>query len=728
MIKRYLLILAILAIPAGLCAVDWQTFTNSNSITGLASGNGQIWASTTGGVLNFNPATGNIIKYVNTDGLGGIDINGVVFGNSYFWFGATDGRLSSHDPTQNLWKQFLFVDRDGSPLNISRLYDDGAYLWVATNIGVSLFDTERNGGEIKETYRRFGDIPPGTGVSSIAIVNDTVWVATSRGLAYALKSDANLLDYTHWHSVTSVDLPELPSEDFQDIFVYQGTIFGVLPDDIVGIDIVGGMPQITEQINSPSAIYSYAVSNDTLYIGATSGNLYSWFNGTLNTEELPLGPDSTITAIIADETYGLILGTAGEGLFVMQGREWYGYTTPGPANNSMIDAAVTSNGRVWLAQEDGWISSFGTEGWQSFALPYNSLLSLESDDQDNVWVGTFGGGVYEITETSVQHYDSTNSSLIGNNDDLPSSLNFIVVFDMFFDRNDVMWFGCYRGHVKRPISFLYEPTDTWDYYTYNGFNLDAKIVSIYSDGSDVWAGFEDAGLYQINYGDDPFNQTDLTFKRYTRDSLLPSENVGVITADNKGQIVVGTDMGLAFKNPDERFFSRIVLPEGIGPQINDILFDDRNNMWVATRTGLALREAGQTSFTAFTTANSDLVNDNVIAMALDGQRRLWALTNSGVSMVTYDIGTVTDAVDEVYAYPNPFILSTGDEKVQFNYSGEVPIEIFSLDGRKIKTILSNIGWDGTNESGEKVASGLYLFYIRDESGNSYTGKIALIRK
>ena len=95
--------------------------------------------------------------------------------------------------------------------------------------------------------------------------------------------------------------------------------------------------------------------------------------------------------------------------------------------------------------------------------------------------------------------------------------------------------------------------------------------------------------------------------------------------------------------------------------------------------------------------------------------------------MTYEIGAVTDDVERVFAYPNPFILTDG-EKVLFNYAGEVEVEIFSLDGRKIKTILSNTGWDGTNENGDKVASGLYLFYIKDRDGNSFTGKIGVVRK
>ncbi len=148
---------------------------------------------------------------------------------------------------------------------------------------------------------------------------------------------------------------------------------------------------------------------------------------------------------------------------------------------------------------------------------------------------------------------------------------------------------------------------------------------------------------------------------------------------------------------------------------------------MATGTGLAFRETGEIDFEYFTTENSSIIADNINSILFDSQRRLWIGTDFGVSVLTYEIGAVTADVERVFAYPNPFILTEG-EKVLFNYIGEVEVEIFSLDGRKIKTILSNTGWDGTNENGDMVASGLYLFYIKDQDGKSFTGKIGVVRK
>ena len=187
-------------------------------------------------------------------------------------------------------------------------------------------------------------------------------------------------------------------------------------------------------------------------------------------------------------------------------------------------------------------------------------------------------------------------------------------------------------------------------------------------------------------------------------------------------------MGLAYFDPGVDLFIRTVLPEGIGPQITSIEFDVRNNMWIGTQSGLAFRASGDSEFSYFTTENSDIVDDNINALYFASDLKLWIATDLGISSVSYNIGNVTDNITEVYAYPNPFILSTDEDKVFFNFIDEVEVNIYSLDGSRVNTILSNNGWDGTNENGEKVSSGMYLFYIRDNQGNDHTGKIALIRK
>jgi hypothetical protein len=71
-------------------------------------------------------------------------------------------------------------------------------------------------------------------------------------------------------------------------------------------------------------------------------------------------------------------------------------------------------------------------------------------------------------------------------------------------------------------------------------------------------------------------------------------------------------------------------------------------------------------------------------------------------------------------FPNPF-----SNRTTINYSLErqesVSIEIFNLEGKRVKTLVSNkvqgsgvytIDWDGTNNSGGNVKAGVYIFRFR----------------
>jgi aminopeptidase N len=76
---------------------------------------------------------------------------------------------------------------------------------------------------------------------------------------------------------------------------------------------------------------------------------------------------------------------------------------------------------------------------------------------------------------------------------------------------------------------------------------------------------------------------------------------------------------------------------------------------------------------------------------------------------------------ELYSnYPNPFNSIT-HIPFSLDTSGYVTLEIFDLTGRKIKTILDEwisggeiVTWDGTNDTGQWVASGIYIYQIKFE--------------
>jgi len=83
-------------------------------------------------------------------------------------------------------------------------------------------------------------------------------------------------------------------------------------------------------------------------------------------------------------------------------------------------------------------------------------------------------------------------------------------------------------------------------------------------------------------------------------------------------------------------------------------------------------------------------------------------------------------------FPDPYIYGEGDQEIVFiDLPAACTIEIKTMSGDLIKTILENDGdgqasWDVTNEDGEKVGSGIYLYVIKSAE-EERSGKIMITK-
>jgi hypothetical protein len=97
--------------------------------------------------------------------------------------------------------------------------------------------------------------------------------------------------------------------------------------------------------------------------------------------------------------------------------------------------------------------------------------------------------------------------------------------------------------------------------------------------------------------------------------------------------------------------------------------------------------------------------------------------------------TVAGAALHVQVYPNPWRSDKhGTHPMTFaGLTTGTTIKIFTTSGRLVKTLgaqgsgLGNLDWDLTNDKGDKVASGVYLYLITDAAGDKVKGKMAVIR-
>ena len=108
--------------------------------------------------------------------------------------------------------------------------------------------------------------------------------------------------------------------------------------------------------------------------------------------------------------------------------------------------------------------------------------------------------------------------------------------------------------------------------------------------------------------------------------------------------------------------------------------------------------------------------------------------NQAVVQVAPPAGNLSDA----YVYPNPFKPNSPGSfqaaKITFKHlPAEATIRIFEITGKQVVELhktdrtVDSYDWNATNNDGQKLASGVYLFFMTAPGGGKAKGKFAIIR-
>jgi len=113
----------------------------------------------------------------------------------------------------------------------------------------------------------------------------------------------------------------------------------------------------------------------------------------------------------------------------------------------------------------------------------------------------------------------------------------------------------------------------------------------------------------------------------------------------------------------------------------------------------------------------------------------WEFTSRNLpsgAPITGNLDLVPDDLTGFRVFPNPWRSDRhAGKSITFDYLPEgSTVKLFAIDGHWIKTLSSSHGiatWQLTNESGDSVASGIYLYTIMSTDGTHSHGKLAVIR-
>jgi len=144
---------------------------------------------------------------------------------------------------------------------------------------------------------------------------------------------------------------------------------------------------------------------------------------------------------------------------------------------------------------------------------------------------------------------------------------------------------------------------------------------------------------------------------------------------------------------------------------------------------------------SFTQINENLGNLNIHSLAIDADGKILAGTGSGVYRcdLTSDINDTKPALPKSFSlsqnYPNPFNNRT---LIEFSLDSfqHARFDIYDISGKLVKTLfngnhpgengIQSVIWDGTDNGGSIVSSGIYLYRLKTDSG-SISRKMILLK-
>jgi diguanylate cyclase (GGDEF)-like protein len=344
-------------------------------------------------------------------------------------------------------------------------------------------------------------------------------------------------------------------------------------------------------------------------------------------------PPGIIRSLLVDSQGTLWVGTGGGGL-LFYNRDTDDFTRL-PWNKSdpsllpspyIMSITETPDGELWFGSWYGGISRLVDRKALRFKTVYladDRIYFVKSMTQNELFVGTWGGGLFEYNRT-------TGTVTRHQHTDGPGSIPNDVVYSAFLDSNDVYWVGTNGGGVARSE----RRTVQYRAYLHNPERKDSlpagKVSSILEDHTGIlWVGVYNGGLNRLD------RETG-TFHHYFHDpknpKSFPNDIVNGLYEDREGRLWAATNDGLALYNRTTDDFTVYRHdpnnPDSIADSVIYSLKESPEGfLWVGTYTqGLERFNPVTGTFShVFSTADS-----LVYALEYDRHGNLWIGNNNGL--------------------------------------------------------------------------------------------------
>lgn len=696
----------------------WKSYTSMFEITGLSEAGNRLWCGSTGGLLTFDPLTAVFATKSNTEGLASNAITTVASDDSgRIWIGFVTGTVQRYDPNADTW--LTIDDYEGQTVTCFELAGDS--LFIGLDIGLSLYLVSRQ--EVKETYRRLGprlqiEIP----VRDIGIDQEEIWVVTGEGIARAKITSTNLLDPAAWTNHSQLE--GVPSDDVTSIEIIDGHVYAGTTNGAAEWD--GSVWTVL----SEESVFDMTVHEGALAVSMGTG-VHIYQDG--QWQNKGSGP-RMIRVLISFA--GTLWGGTDQGIWRYSGEDaaWESFLPETVGSNLISSLAVDHTDELWCCSRDKGFFRYNGDSWAAYDLSGYSILrtndfvSIAVDHDNNRWIGSWGGGLIRVgADDGLSIFDSQDGILHG----IPENPDYVVVPDIAVGQEGTVWLLNYYAASNQGLVSMTSDAQPTYYGINEGISTTLhRIIEIAEDGR-IWVGTESQGIFILNDNGTPsMKEDDDPVIRLTTSQGLDSNTITALAKDTENGMWIGTPEGLHYY-----FAGSVTRRFGLpSDNITALIVDGSGNVWAGTDAGIAYFSDVTFSWTHFTVENSHLVSNDVSTLFFDNSTgEIYIGTSQGYSVLATPYSEPLDDLQQLVVYPNPFNPKEHLRLTIDNLAKNISLLIYTPSGHLVKQFGKSeisgrsVQWDGTDDRGQGVPSGIYLVLAIVEGGEKRMGKFALVR-
>ncbi len=538
--------------------------------------------------------------------------------------------------------------------------DRFGYMWFSTESGLNRFDSN-----VFKVYKK-DDINSTQSISGNELnvvyadqFENKIWIATQRdGLdCYNYEVD----QFEHYKH-NKGDSTSLPTNDITNIInAKDGNLWITTYHKGFAYFDKKTKAFISENTKTLPGLVSnriWSVAQDVngdLYLGHDTVGLSIYnpnTNKIVNFRNDPNDPNSLpgnkVTVIFEDQNANIWIGTNnGLALFYKQEGIFKVFRHNVANNQSLIadyifSIAQTQDKKLWIGTENGGISVLDLNK-QLFTNPKNiafkniypgdapsglsdkTIRNIYVDSFQNVWIGTYGGGVNYISHQESFFKLNTYST----NKNIQNSLSAKTAWGICKDNTGKLWVGTDGGGIdvfKQNIKIK-------NLNTTNSLLTDDAVISAFKDSrDDLWFGTFKGGVNIVKKHSDEIQPF----------SYVINSDVRCFDEDASGNIWIGASIGVFVYNPVSSKIKKYTssnseLKNGL---VRCIKHDQKGNVWIGYfGDGIYVFDKNMHLIKHFDTySNKDLPSNMINSIYCDKTGNVWI--GSGEGLLCFDNGNL----------------------------------------------------------------------------------------